>query len=431
MHTDIKLYGKSDALSVLAGKFAAQRFPHGVLFTGTAGVGKTVMSYYSAMTLLCENPARDFSPCRECRPCRKMLSGGHPDVIDALSLTDDGKYTADFVRGIVSDGAVRPNDNNGAGGLKIYIFRNLGGMSVICQNLLLKFIEEPPEYVRFFCTCDSDGIAALLPTVRSRLTAVSVSAVKLSETTTSADFYSAVCEISEARHSAELSEANEKVRRADEEKLIMSDKMPRAKPMAPVKSRKKSLKTIAKESKTQEQKSFNFNPTNIPAVDDTMTREQIGERLFTLSGGNIGTALSFAGGMFNAEFGIAAAAADALAVRNEYLLGAAVSKMSEQRELFRGTLVFIAEILKDAAGLRHLRDTGYRKGSDVDLTGVFSRCYDAGSKRIAGAYTRAAISNGAKAVTDFLSEIEFNTNFNIKLGSAVFAAKLFEAFESL
>ena len=416
MHTGLKLYGKENTVAALAEKFAAGRFPHGVLFTGAAGVGKTVLSYYGSMVLLCENPAREFAPCGVCRSCRKMLSGCHPDVCDALSLTADGKYTADFVRGIVADVGVRPNDNNEAGGLKIYIFRDLGGMSVICQNLLLKIIEEPPDYVKFFCTCGSDGIASLLPTVRSRLTAVSVSAANIS----GAEFYEAVCEIARDKQAEQTSEADEKLRRAAEEKLIMSDKKP-------VKTRKKSVKAAKNDKADKASEAGNFSPANIPGAFENMTDEQIGERLYALSSGNIGVALDFAGGVFTREYSAAAAAADALAARDEFALGLSLSEFSEHREMFRGTLVFIAEILKDAAALRHLRNTGYRKGSDVDLTGVFSRCYDAGSKRIAGTYSRAAISDGAKAVTDFLSEIEFNVNFNIKLGAAVCAARLYES----
>ncbi|GHU46006.1 hypothetical protein FACS1894120_1980 [Clostridia bacterium] len=407
IRTGFELYGKSEVISVLSGKFSAGRFPHAVLFTGAAGVGKTVLSCYGSMVLLCDKQSSDFVPCGVCRSCRKILSGCHPDVIDALSLTDEGKYTADFIRGIVADGGVRPNDGGQEGGIKVYIFRELGGMSVICQNLLLKFIEEPPSYVRFFCTCDSDGIGALLPTVRSRLTAVPVMNADL----TPSLFYEAVRDISETKRESRLRESDESERRAASEKQIMSGKKA-------VKSRKKSLKAT--------EPSNDFDTGKIPGIAANATPEEIGERLYQLSGGNIGAALDFASGGFSEEYGIATAAANALATGDEYSLGAALSKLSERRDLFRRTLVFLAEIMKDAAALRHLRDTGYRKGDSVDLTGVFSRYYDDGSKRIAGAYSGESITRGTEAVSEFLAEIEFNVNFNIKLGCAVCAAKIFE-----
>ena len=65
------------------------RLPHALIFTGVDGVGKRSAAMALALSLNCEalqgpqpRPAESLSiTCRDCRPCRWIMAGNHPDVI--------------------------------------------------------------------------------------------------------------------------------------------------------------------------------------------------------------------------------------------------------------------------------------------------------------------------------------------------------------
>ena len=54
--------------------------PHAVLFVGPPSVGKTTLALDLAAGLLCLAPEPVDRPCRECRGCRLVASGNHPDL---------------------------------------------------------------------------------------------------------------------------------------------------------------------------------------------------------------------------------------------------------------------------------------------------------------------------------------------------------------
>ena len=56
------------------------RTPHAVLFVGPSSVGKTTLALDLAAGLLCRAPDAAERPCRECRGCRLVASGNHPDL---------------------------------------------------------------------------------------------------------------------------------------------------------------------------------------------------------------------------------------------------------------------------------------------------------------------------------------------------------------
>jgi len=73
----------------------------------------------------------------------------------------DGKYNIEDLRAVINLGALRPV----GGETTTFVFDNIDKMSEICQNALLKFIEEPSSN-RFVFTAENK--AAILPTVLSR-----------------------------------------------------------------------------------------------------------------------------------------------------------------------------------------------------------------------------------------------------------------------
>ena len=97
--------------------------------------------------------------CGGCSSCVKMREGNHPDV----TVFNCGGAKVEQIRGLCADALILPNESR----YKIYILNDAHELSPICQNALLKVLEEPPASVVFILTAArADN---LLPTVRSRL----------------------------------------------------------------------------------------------------------------------------------------------------------------------------------------------------------------------------------------------------------------------
>lgn len=102
----------------------------------------------------------------------KVVSKNHPDVILVEKLKDKKSINAEQVRNMRADAYIMPNEADN----KIYILRDGDDMSVTVQNIILKILEEPPEGVILILTGTSRS--KLLPTVRSRLTVISLSSAE-------------------------------------------------------------------------------------------------------------------------------------------------------------------------------------------------------------------------------------------------------------
>jgi len=97
--------------------------------------------------------------CGKCSSCVKMKENNHPDV--TIFHCDGAKV--EQVRELCADTLILPNESR----YKIYILHNAHELSPVCQNALLKPLEEPPVRVVFILTAArADN---LLSTVRSRL----------------------------------------------------------------------------------------------------------------------------------------------------------------------------------------------------------------------------------------------------------------------
>ncbi len=166
----MKIYGKKHAVEMLGHFRSSGRFPHALLFYGPEGIGKHTLADYTAMMYVCEN--RSSAPCMTCGNCRKVLRHIHPDylfpipAVEAQYKKDKSRSMVKLFRDFMASCYIRPND----GDIRVIVFEKLDKLSVLMQNTLLKFIEEPLEFNRYIFLAENR--APILQTVLSRVTAI-------------------------------------------------------------------------------------------------------------------------------------------------------------------------------------------------------------------------------------------------------------------
>jgi DNA polymerase-3 subunit delta' len=151
------------------------RLPHALIFTGVEGVGKKTAALALASVCNCENrrivpsPAVDGSgptmpelpvACQECRPCRWIMAGNHPDVIRIDPA--GAMIRIDQIRGLLGTLSQKPFGT----GRRVVIINNAHSMNPEAANALLKMLEEPPDATVLILTAPQT--ADLLPTIVSR-----------------------------------------------------------------------------------------------------------------------------------------------------------------------------------------------------------------------------------------------------------------------
>ena len=142
-----------------------ERVSHAYIVASASEEARRGTALRLAAAMLCESSGD--RPCGDCRHCRKVFSGIHPDVVSvAPALDDKGRKRREIlveqVRFISADAQVMPNEAR----VKVYAIHDAERMNAAAQNALLKLLEEPPASAAFIL-CASNP-ALLLPTVRSR-----------------------------------------------------------------------------------------------------------------------------------------------------------------------------------------------------------------------------------------------------------------------
>lgn len=130
---------------------------HAWLVTGPPGSGRSTAARAFAAALQCTGPSPG---CGECKPCRDVLSGAHPDVVRLA--TEKLIITIEEAKGLIGEAQRRP----WTGRWRVILVEDADRMAERTTNVLLKSIEEPPEQtVWILCTPSAEDV---LPTIRSR-----------------------------------------------------------------------------------------------------------------------------------------------------------------------------------------------------------------------------------------------------------------------
>jgi len=165
------IWGHAAQANQLAQEVALDHVRHAYLFAGPDGVGKSTLARLFAQVLNCSG-LTNGTPCGECRSCRKIARGVHPDVqtysletqevISERKGTKNTTLTIETVRELCAATALRPME----GRWRVILVEDAEAMQGIAQEALLKTLEEPPKFMVLILLSD-DG-EAMLPTIRSR-----------------------------------------------------------------------------------------------------------------------------------------------------------------------------------------------------------------------------------------------------------------------
>ncbi len=151
--------GHEGPLQILKRALAHGTLAHAYLFSGESGIGKKMTALGLAAAVNCGAAAPDGG-CGNCPSCRKVASGGHPDV--HLLAAEGNEIKIDQVREAQHDLALRPFEGN----KKVLIVDGAEGLNPASANAFLKTLEEPPgDALIILITAMPQS---LLPTIRSR-----------------------------------------------------------------------------------------------------------------------------------------------------------------------------------------------------------------------------------------------------------------------
>jgi DNA polymerase-3 subunit delta' len=151
--------------------------PHALLFTGIAGIGKRDAAMVFAMACNClagtfpnrrfisteiERKPEDRSslPCGDCKSCRKIISGNHPDVISVQP--DKEHIRIGQIRDLCRMLALKPYEAR----YRVVVISDAHALNPEAGNSLLKILEEPPDRTVLILTAHHPH--DLLPTIASR-----------------------------------------------------------------------------------------------------------------------------------------------------------------------------------------------------------------------------------------------------------------------
>lgn len=138
-----------------------KRLGHGLLFHGAAGIGKKDFAIEFAHWLMCEQPL-DNKSCGECKSCKLIQAGSHPDLLTLYPEEAGKSIKVDQIRELIQKVSL---SSHGLG-YRVIIISPADALNVNASNSLLKTLEEPPANTILILITDKPS--KLTATIRSR-----------------------------------------------------------------------------------------------------------------------------------------------------------------------------------------------------------------------------------------------------------------------
>jgi len=152
--------GRDSIIEGFRTALAHGRLSHAYLFIGPPGVGKRTFARALAVAYLCEKGSADA--CGQCRSCRMMELGTHPDFGVVSPEKDKRSISIEQIRDLQEHVSVASMCERG----KVFILEGIEWLREEAANALLKTLEEPPP--RTLLILVSPSRETLLPTIVSR-----------------------------------------------------------------------------------------------------------------------------------------------------------------------------------------------------------------------------------------------------------------------
>lgn len=156
------VFGHDWAVSQLRKSLANERVRHAYLIVGTDSIGKNTLAHAFASALNCTLPDAAGRPCGECRSCKLIASGSHPDMLYPEFDSGTGALKIEAIRTVMRGIAMKPFEAR----YRIAIFQDFDHAQPRAQDALLKTLEEPPPNALLILLAPSTE--SLLSTITSR-----------------------------------------------------------------------------------------------------------------------------------------------------------------------------------------------------------------------------------------------------------------------
>jgi DNA polymerase-3 subunit gamma/tau len=135
--------GQEAIVTTLKNAIRSGKLSSAYLFSGSRGTGKTTLARLFAKALNCASLLPSGEPCNACTSCKEIAESCSLDVQEI----DGASYRGiDHVRTLTEGAAYAPT----SGKYKIYIIDEVHMLTKEAFNALLKVLEEPPPFVKFF-----------------------------------------------------------------------------------------------------------------------------------------------------------------------------------------------------------------------------------------------------------------------------------------